>query len=84
MCAALHKEFPICPCSRNEHLLIEQLRDLINAEGQLVKALPKMVKAARSQSLKFAFEHHLAAPFGAPLSQTYQHRCGPKSLMRAD
>jgi Mn-containing catalase len=42
-----------------EQLLIEQLRDLINAEGQLVKALPKMAKAARSQSLRFAFEHHL-------------------------
>jgi hypothetical protein len=28
-----------------EQLLIEQLRDRINAEGQLVKALPKMVKA---------------------------------------
>ena len=42
-----------------EQLLVEQLRDLINAEGQLVKALPKMVKAARSQSLRFAFEHHL-------------------------
>ena len=31
-----------------EALLVEQLRDLVNAEGQLVKALPKMVKAARS------------------------------------
>jgi len=42
-----------------EQLLIEQLRDLLNAEGQLVKALPKMVKAARSASLKFALESHL-------------------------
>jgi Mn-containing catalase len=42
-----------------EQLLIEQLRDLLNAEGQLVKALPKMVKAARAESLKFALEHHL-------------------------
>jgi Mn-containing catalase len=42
-----------------EQLLIEQLRDLLHAEGQLVKALPKMVKAARSESLKFALEHHL-------------------------
>jgi Mn-containing catalase len=42
-----------------EQLLIEQLRDLFNAEGQLVKALPKMVTAARSESLKFAFENHL-------------------------
>ena len=42
-----------------EQLLLEQLHDLFNAEGQLVKALPKMVKAARTESLKFAFEHHL-------------------------
>jgi Mn-containing catalase len=42
-----------------EQLLIEQLRDLLNAEGQLVKALPKMVKSARAESLKFALENHL-------------------------
>ena len=42
-----------------EELLAEQLRDILSAEGQLVKALPKMVKAARSEGLRFAFEHHL-------------------------
>jgi Mn-containing catalase len=42
-----------------EQLLLEQLHDLFNAEGQLVKALPKLAKAARAESLKFAFEHHL-------------------------
>lgn len=42
-----------------EELLADQLRDLLHAEGQLVKALPKMIKAARAQSLRFAFEHHL-------------------------
>jgi Mn-containing catalase len=42
-----------------EELLAEQLRDLLHAEGQLVKALPRMVKAARAESLRFAFEHHL-------------------------
>jgi len=42
-----------------ETLLVEQLRDLLNAEGQLVKALPKMMDAARAESLKFALEHHL-------------------------
>jgi Mn-containing catalase len=40
-------------------LLVEQLRDLLHAEGQLVKALPKMADAARNESLKFAFENHL-------------------------
>src|SRR3954468_5387503 len=42
-----------------EQLLVEQLRDLLHAEGQLVKALPKMVKAARADSLKSAIERHL-------------------------
>jgi Mn-containing catalase len=42
-----------------EALLVEQLQDLLHAEGQLVKALPKMVDAAASEPLKFAFSHHL-------------------------
>ena len=42
-----------------EELLVEQLRDLLNAEGQLVKALPKMAKAANSDALQQAFETHL-------------------------
>ena len=42
-----------------EELLVEQLRDLLNAEGQLVKALPKMAKAARSERLQLALENHL-------------------------
>ena len=42
-----------------ESLLVEQLRDLLSAEGQLVKAIPKMIKAARSEPLQFALENHL-------------------------
>ena len=41
-------------------LYVEELKDLYNAEGQLVKALPKMAKAATSPELKEAFETHLA------------------------
>jgi ferritin-like metal-binding protein YciE len=40
-------------------LYINELRDLYNAENQLVKALPKMAKAASSEELKDAFEKHL-------------------------
>ena len=40
-------------------LYVNELRDLYNAEKQLVKALPKMAKAASSQELKDAFEKHL-------------------------
>jgi ferritin-like metal-binding protein YciE len=42
-----------------EKLYIEELRDLYNAENQLLKALPKMAKGASSPELKDAFEKHL-------------------------
>jgi ferritin-like metal-binding protein YciE len=42
-----------------QELLIEEMRDIYNAEGQLLKALPKMAKAAQSERLKEAFERHL-------------------------
>jgi ferritin-like metal-binding protein YciE len=42
-----------------KELYVNELRDLYNAEGQLVKALPKMAKAASSDELKEAFEKHL-------------------------
>jgi ferritin-like metal-binding protein YciE len=40
-------------------LYIEELRDLYSAENQLVKALPKMAKAASSPKLQNAFRAHL-------------------------
>jgi len=40
-------------------LYVEQLKDLYNAEQQLIKALPKMAKAASSEELRAAFESHL-------------------------
>jgi ferritin-like metal-binding protein YciE len=40
-------------------LYISELRDLYSAENQLLKALPKMAKAASSGELKDAFEKHL-------------------------
>jgi Mn-containing catalase len=42
-----------------EELLVEQMQDLLHAEGQLVKALPKMARAAHDPKLKQAFEKHL-------------------------
>ena len=42
-----------------EKLFVSELRDLYNAENQLLKALPKMVKAASSEELKDGFEKHL-------------------------
>jgi ferritin-like metal-binding protein YciE len=42
-----------------EELLVDELKDLYSAENQIVKALPKMIKAADSPELKRAFERHL-------------------------
>jgi Mn-containing catalase len=41
-------------------LLIDQMRDLLHAEKQLVKALPKMIEAANSEQLSSIIEQHLA------------------------
>ena len=38
---------------------IDQLKDLYSAETQLIKALPKMAKAAHDPTLKQGFEDHL-------------------------
>jgi ferritin-like metal-binding protein YciE len=38
---------------------VEELRDTYDAEKQLIKALPKMAKAATSAELRSAFESHL-------------------------
>jgi ferritin-like metal-binding protein YciE len=40
-------------------LLIDELRDLLFAENQLLRALPKMAKAASTPKLKAGFTHHL-------------------------
>ncbi len=40
-------------------LLVHELKDLYSAENQLLKALPKMAKAADSEELKEAFQTHL-------------------------
>ena len=42
-----------------EDFLIDELKDLYSAENQILKALPKMAKAATSEALKAGFEEHL-------------------------
>src|SRR5205814_1859380 len=42
-----------------KELYVDELKDLYSAENQLVKALPKMAKAAASEELKAGFEEHL-------------------------
>jgi ferritin-like metal-binding protein YciE len=44
--------------------LVEEIRDLYNAEKQLVKALPKLAKSATSEELRDAIESHLGETEG--------------------
>ena len=57
-----------------EDLLLEEIRDLYDAEKQLVKALPKMAKAATDDDLRSAFEEHLEETKGqvARLEQVFE------------
>jgi ferritin-like metal-binding protein YciE len=41
-------------------LLVDQLRDIYDAEKRLTKAIPKMARAATSDDLRSALEDHLA------------------------
>jgi ferritin-like metal-binding protein YciE len=47
------------PIQSFEDLLLHELKDLYDAEHQIVKALPKMAKTVYSSELKAAFEDHL-------------------------
>jgi ferritin-like metal-binding protein YciE len=40
-------------------LFLDELRDLYDAENRIVKALPKMAKAAESDELRSGFQQHL-------------------------
>jgi ferritin-like metal-binding protein YciE len=55
-------------------LLLEELRDIYHAEKQLVRALPKMAKKAKSDELRQAFELHLEETKGQVerLDQVFQ------------
>jgi len=43
-----------------DDLLAHELKDLYSAEKQILKALPKMIKAASSEDLQEALQNHLA------------------------
>lgn len=47
------------PIHSLEELLVEELKDILGAEKQVLAALPKMVAAASSADLQKAFEAHL-------------------------
>ena len=47
------------PNENLKKLYVDELKDLFSAESQLLKALPKMAKAASSDELRTGFEKHL-------------------------
>jgi ferritin-like metal-binding protein YciE len=46
------------PMDTLQDLYIEEIKDLYNAENQILKALPRMIKAASNPELKKAFAKH--------------------------
>ncbi len=62
-------------------LYLKELRDLYNAENQIVKALPKMIEAANSAELRAALSNHLEQTKGhvTRLERVFQlHNESPK------
>ena len=53
------KEADPMPMSNLHDVFVDLVKDLYHAEKQLVKALPKMAKAASNDELKEGFEEHL-------------------------
>jgi ferritin-like metal-binding protein YciE len=45
-----------------QDLYVHGLKDLYSAENQILKALPKMIKASSHQELKQAFQLHEQQP----------------------
>lgn len=56
-------------------LYIKELKDLFSAENQIIKALPKMVKAATNEDLSAAFEQHL--------EQTKEHAARLEKILKS-
>lgn len=63
------------PTESLEQLLVEEIKDLYDAEKQLTKALPKMAKAATDAELKAGFLKHLDQTKGhvARLEEVFGH-----------
>ena len=58
-----------------EDLFLEELADIYDAETRLVKALPKMVKAATCEELKEAIEAHLEETEGHVITLQQVFEC---------
>ncbi len=62
------------PAAKLEDLFLMTLKDIYHGEKQIVSALPKMAKAAESDELKDALQHHLEETKGQVqrLEQVFQ------------
>jgi ferritin-like metal-binding protein YciE len=54
----LRKERPMPRLASMDDLLVHEMQDIYHAENQILKALPKLAKAATHPDLKRAFEEH--------------------------
>jgi ferritin-like metal-binding protein YciE len=55
----MSKETTMAKLKSLDDLLVHELQDIFDAEKQITRALPKMVKAASHPELQAAFEEHL-------------------------
>src|SRR3984957_4671896 len=54
---SLHPRTPMAPTTLTD-LYVDELKDLYSAENQILKALPRMIKAATHKELKQGFTKH--------------------------
>jgi ferritin-like metal-binding protein YciE len=61
--------------SQLQDLFVDELRDVYDAEKQIVKALPKVIRGATSEKLRAALEEHLEQTRGQVerLEQVFEH-----------
>ena len=69
-----------------QDLFLEELRDIYHAEKQILKALPKMAKAASHEELRQAFDLHLEQTKGQVerLEQVFDQLDVPKRGKRCE
>src|SRR4051794_131184 len=74
------------PIKSMEDLFANELRDIYHAEKQLIRALPKLRKAASSDELKQCFEQHLEETRGQAerLEQVFELLELPKRAKRCE
>ena len=65
-----------------EKLMVEELKDLYDAEKQITEALPKMAEEAKTSDLRQAFEDHLKQTKGHVRRQLHSGQVRSPGLLR--